>query len=386
MNERDSAKCRPLLSHLFGNQLALWQDFFLVRLVRQCLDTRSTVGMVSNSARKNHHGTATGQNRPVVSLINAEWFGRQLQQRVAVVDEAAKCHDFSVPEVADDLCEQRLTILWQVMGDDERNDEGTGNFFNAPLPPYDREWRHPSELSDVVEPSVNYGLGRSVVRGIVFSTAIISVCLSVAVLQVVTPASRLPESRPTTQNAALAQPLPLAAMPKTARISGRIIPVLAISESGFFIAGASDLQVGSELHVITDEGIDVLVQVVKIDDAHGLAWLHAVDSVSHRFIPIDDNLPVPTTIVSATTGDLAWLMNDSQALSIAIGISSGMPRQPDDMWPVNNLGRPIRPGVVVDDRGNMIGICVNYNGSHWIVPTEAIVQELHRLESNVEQS
>lgn len=288
--------------------------------------------------------------------------------------------------MADDLCEQRLTILWQVMGDDERNDEGTGNFFNAPLPPYDREWRHPSELSDVVEPSVNYGLGRSVVRGIVFSTAIISVCLSVAVLQVVTPASRLPESRPTTQNAALAQPLPLAAMPKTARISGRIIPVLAISESGFFIAGASDLQVGSELHVITDEGIDVLVQVVKIDDAHGLAWLHAVDSVSHRFIPIDDDLPVPTTIVSATTGDLAWLMNDSQALSIAIGISSGMPRQPDDMWPVNNLGRPIRPGVVVDDRGNMIGICVNYNGAHWIVPTEAIVQELHRLESNVEQS
>ena len=130
----------------------------------------------------------------------------------------------------------------------------------------------------------------------------------------------------------------------------------------------------------------MLVQVVKIDDAHGLAWLHAVDSVSHRFIPIDDNLPVPTTIVSATTGDLAWLMNDSQALSIAIGISSGMPRQPDDMWPVNNLGRPIRPGVVVDDRGNMIGICVNYNGAHWIVPTEAIVQELHRLESNVEQS
>jgi hypothetical protein len=56
------------------------------------------------------------------------------------------------------------------------------------------------------------------------------------------------------------------------------------------------------------------------------------------------------------------------------------------MWPVNNLGRPIRPGLVVDDLGNMIGICVNHNGAHWIVPTEAILQELHRLESDVEQS
>jgi len=384
VNERDSSKCWPLLTHLFGNQLALRQHFFLVRLVCQGLDPRPSVGMVSNSARENHHGTATGQNRPVVSLINAEWFGRQLQQRVAIVDEAAKCHDISVPEVADDLCEQRLTILWQVTNDDERGEEGTGNFFNAPLPPYDREWRHPSELSDVVEPTVSYGLGRSVVRGIVFSTAIISVGLSVAVLRVVTPASQLPATRLTAQNAASNQPRPLAAIPKTARISGRITPVLAISESGYFVAGASDLQVGTELHVITDDGLDMLAKVVKIDIAHGLAWLHAVDSVSHRFISIDDDLPVPTTIVSATTGDHAWLMNDRTALSIAIGISSGMPRQPDDMWPVNNLGRPIRPGVVLDDRGNMIGVCVNYNGAHWIVPTEAIVQELHRLESDVE--
>jgi hypothetical protein len=342
--------------------------------------------MVSNSARENHDRAATRQNRPVVGLINAEWFGRQLQQRVAIVDEAAKCHDFSVPEVADDLCEHGLTILWQVTNDDERGEEGTGNFFNAPLPPYDREWRHPSELSDVVEPTVSYGLGRSVVRGIVFSTAVISVGLSVAVLRVVTPASQLPATRLTAQNAASNQPRPLAAIPKTARISGRITPVLAISESGYFVAGASDLQVGTELHVITDDGLDMLARVVKIDTAHGLAWLHAVDSVSHRFISIDDDLPVPTTIVSATTGDHAWLMNDRTALSIAIGISSGMPRQPDDMWPVNNLGRPIRPGLVVDDLGNMIGICVNHNGAHWIVPTEAILQELHRLESDVEQS
>lgn len=383
MNERDSTKCWPLLTHLFRNQLALWQHFFLVRLVRQCLDPCPAVGMVSNSARKNHYGTAAWQNRPVVSLINAEWFGRQLQQRVAIVDEAAKGHVISVPEVADDLCERRLTILCQVIGDDERSDDGKGNFFNAPLPPYEREWRHPSEISDVVEPAVNYGLGRSVVRGIAFSTAIISVGLSVAVLRVVTPASQLPASRPTTQNAALAQPLPLASMPKTGRISGRTIPVLAISKSGFFVAGASDLQVGTELHVVTDDGLDMLAKVVKIDDAHGLAWLHAVDSISHRFISIDGDLPVPTTIVSATTGDHAWLMNDRQALSITIGISSGMMRHSDDMWPVNDLGRPIRPGVVVDDRGNMIGVCVNYNGAHWIVPTEAIVQELHRLESDV---
>ena len=270
--------------------------------------------------------------------------------------------------------------------DDERGEEGTGNYFNAPLPPYDRDWRHPSELPDVVEPPVTYGLGRSVVRGIVLSTAIISVGLSVAILRVVTPASQLPVSRLTAQNAATNQPRPLAAMPRTARISGRITPVLAISESGYFVAGASDLQVGTELHVITDDGLDMLARVVKIDIAHGLAWLHAVDSVSHRFISIDDDLPVPTTIVSATTGDHAWLMNDKHALSITIGISSGMPRQPDDMWPVNNLGRPIRPGIVVDDLGNMIGICVNYNGAHWIVPTETIVQELHRLESDVEQS
>jgi len=166
-----------------------------------------------------------------------------------------------------------------VTNDDERGEEGTGNFFNAPLPPYDREWRHPSELSDVVEPTVSYGLGRSVVRGIVFSTAIISVGLSVAVLRVVTPASQLPATRLTAQNAASNQPRPLAAIPKTARISGRITPVLAISESGYFVAGASDLQVGTELHVITDDGLDMLARVVKIDTAHGLAWLHAVDSV-----------------------------------------------------------------------------------------------------------
>lgn len=288
--------------------------------------------------------------------------------------------------MADDLCEWRLTIIWQVMSNDERGDEGKGNYFNAPLPPYEREWRHPSELSTDDEPSVHYGLGRAVVRGIAFSTAIISVGLSVAVLEIVTPASQLPTSLPATQIVVSDQPSPYAEMPKIARISGRVIPVLAISESGYFVAGASDLQLGSELHVVTDDGLDVLARVIKLDHAHGLAWLHAVDSVSAQFIPIDDNLPVPTAIVSATTGDHAWLMNDHRALSIAIGISSGMPRQPNDMWPVNDLGRLIRPGVVVDDFGNMIGICVRYNGTHWIVPTKAILQELHRLESDVEQS
>ena len=270
------------------------------------------------------------------------------------------------------------------MGDDERKDEGTEKFFNAPLPAYEREWRHPSELSEATEAANNYGLGRSVVRGIAFSTAVISVGLSVAVLRVVTPASQLPTTRLPANFADSTRPNPLVEMPKTAHISGRVTPVLALSESGFFVASSSDLQVGAELHVVTDDGIDVLAKVVELDEAHGLAWLHAVDAVSHQFISIDDDLPVPTTIVSATTGDHAWLMNNRQAQSITIGIASGMPRQPTDMWPVNNLGQRIRPGIVVDDSGNMIGICVNYFGSHWILPTEAILQELHRLESDVE--
>lgn len=286
--------------------------------------------------------------------------------------------------MADDPCEPRMTNLQRMTGDGEHDGEATENFFNAPLPSYEREWRHPSEISDESAAPIDYGVARSVIRGMVLSTAMISIGLSLAVLHVVTPASTSRDPIAISSSASVDGLEDGTPLPKVARIEGQSTPVLALSKSGFFISSATNLEVGNEIHIVADNGVDLLARVIELDHERGLAWLHAIDETSHKFIAIDDGLAVPTLVRKSSVGDQAWLLNNQQVLPIAIGIASRSPRQPFDMWPINNLGQSIKPGIVVDKHGKMVGLCVEYKQAHWILPTEVILKELHRLELNGE--
>lgn len=104
-------------------------------------------------------------------------------------------HRLIVPEVGDVPCEVDMTNLRLVPNnhhDDEHseNSDPSGEvIFNAPLPPYERQWRHPSEVGEQVQLSTpEPHLPSRTVRSVVSCAAVTSFAVSLVLLWVVTPA------------------------------------------------------------------------------------------------------------------------------------------------------------------------------------------------------
>lgn len=268
----------------------------------------------------------------------------------------------------------------------ENSDPSGEIIFNAPLPPYERQWRHPSEVAEQVLLSApEPRLPSRTVRSVVSCAAVTSFAVSLALLWVVTPRSNtwtpITANRTalaTTQRQATRTPLALGTM------SSEDDFVIPLTSTGYFVGSGEGLLPNEEVEARFKDGSTVFLRVLEVDPRTGIAWLHSVDSSTHRFINLAQNLTPPSIALSELSqGQHLYIASPSEGLSDArIAISSAFSTQ-RDLWPIDYFMHDHCRGAALNSSQQLIGWCVELNGAHWVVPTRQLVDVLHRLESNV---
>jgi hypothetical protein len=303
-------------------------------------------------------------------------------------------HGFIVSEVGDVPCEVGMTNL-RFVSNNHHNDEHSENsdpsgeiVFNAPLPPYERQWRHPSEVAEQVLLSTpEPRLPSRTVRSVVSCAAVTSFAVSLVLLWVVTPRSNTwspttakRTTLATAQRQATRAPLALGTM------SSEDDFVIPLTSTGYFVGSGIGLLPNEEIEARFADGSTVLLRVLEVDSSTGIAWLHSVDSSTHRFINLAQNLTPPSTALSEMRqGQRLFIASPSEGISDArIAISSAHSAQ-HNLWPIDFFMHDHCRGAALNSLQQLIGWCVELNGAHWVVPTRQLVDVLHRLESNVGQ-
>lgn len=291
-------------------------------------------------------------------------------------------------------CEVVMTNL-RLVSNNHHDDEPSENFdpsgeviFNAPLPPYERQWRHPSEVAEQVQLSTpEPTLPSRTVRSVVSCAAVTSFAVSLVLLWVVTPRSNswVPvtakrTSLATTQRQATRAPFALGA------VSSDDDMVIPLTSTGYFIGSGIGLLPNEEIEARFADGSTVLLRVLEVDSSTGIAWLHSVDSSSHTFINLAQNLQPPSTVLSEMRqGQRLFIASPSEGMSDArIAISSAHSTQ-GNLWPIDFFLHDHCRGAALNSLQQLVGWCVELKGAHWVVPTRQLVDMLHRLESNVRQ-
>ena len=291
-------------------------------------------------------------------------------------------------------CEVGMTIL-RFVSNNHNNDEHSENsdpsgeiFFNAPLPPYERQWRHPSEVAEQVQLSTpEPQLPSRTVRSIASYAAVTSFAVSLMLLWVVTPRSNtwapVTAKRTvlaTTQRQSTRAPIALGTMSSDDDF------VIPLTSTGYFVGSGNGLLQNDEIEAQFVDGTTVLLRVLEVDSSTGIAWLHSVDSSTHRFTNLAQNLTPPSTALSEMRqGQRLFIASPSEGMSDArIAISSAHSSQ-RNLWPIDFFMHDHCRGAALDSSQQLIGWCVELNGAHWVVPTRQLVDVLHRLESNVGQ-
>ena len=288
-------------------------------------------------------------------------------------------------------CEVGVTNLRHVSNfhhDDDQSGESGEFIFNSPLPPYERQWRHPSEVAEQVQLSTpEPQLPSRMVRSIASYAAATSFAVSLILLWVVTPRSNasvpITAKRSvlvTTQRQATRAPLALGTM------SSADDMVIPLTSTGFFIGSGNGLAPKEEIEAQFTDGTTVLLRVIEVDPDTGIAWMHAVDSFTHQWIDLDQGLTPPSTVLKEMRqGQHLFIASPSEGMNDArIAISSAHSSQ-KKLWPIDYFLHDHCQGAALNSTHHLVGWCVELNGAHWVVPTRQLVDVLHRLESNVRQ-
>jgi hypothetical protein len=300
--------------------------------------------------------------------------------------------------VGDVPCEVGVTNLRHVTNshhhdDPEDNSDHSGEvFFNAPLPPYDRRWRHPSELADEAGHSHNAPtLTSSTFRSLASVAAIASVVLSSVLVWVVTPRSAQFQIRQTeqvlmsAQDEAMADPnISIGVLDQSTAFA------LPLTMSGYFIATNANLTPNLEVYVRFPNGQTELLRVLEIEEDTNIAWLHSVDTKTHKFSSLHDGIAPPNTALAEfQQGDQLFIASPYEGMHRAtIAISSVKKQsqaQSQIMWPVDYSLHDHCSGAALNSAQQLVGWCVEIDGARWVVSTRHLVEVLHRLENNVGQ-
>ncbi len=260
--------------------------------------------------------------------------------------------------------------------------------FVAPIPPYERQWRHPSELRDQFAPRISAPPVHREFRLIAIGSACLSVLISLTLLGVVSPRSPSAES----QARGVFIPPDRAAFQMAAgstsiedlrsvipHLSDSSQPVLAMPQSGYFLSSAVDLDENLIIDIVEADGQRKSAQVVAIDQNFGIAWLRRLN-----FAPIyatESNTKVPQTAVAEKIahGDLVWVV-DRDVTAAIIGLSTKDLALATRLWPVKSPPGSKLSGLAVDEQGVAIGWCVFVNGAQWIIPMAMLENILMQID------
>lgn len=248
--------------------------------------------------------------------------------------------------------------------------------FVAPIPPYERQWRHPSELRDQFAPRITAPPVHREFRLVAIGSACISVAISLVLLGVVTP--RSPSVNIQTRGSYIDRDK--SAFQMTAgsasiddlrsvipHLSDSSQPVLAMPQTGYYLSSAIDLNENQVLSIIDTDGQSFASQVVAIDQKFGIAWLRRLSFEPIYATETLSNSPTTTVEGKIAHGELVWIVDRDISAAI-IGLSTKDLAQAKHLWPIDSPPGSKLSGLAVDEQGTAIGWCVYVNGAQWVIP------------------
>jgi hypothetical protein len=252
----------------------------------------------------------------------------------------------------------------------------------APLPAYDRVWRHPSEAADEERQRHLSNTPPPLSRRLAMTVAVISAAASLVVLIIVVPHGMKqyaePQSATTTSvNVSSAARARIKGALATMKSGASLVSALAVTTQDL-IAPIDQVGSSNSLSVTLPNGKTVDASVIARDEQTGLAvvevnsgspGIKAIKELNDTSMAIlsDDDLDIvdatADTVVTAKVG----LATSSDGVSLPLDIRKS----------IRNIA------AVVNSYGQVLGIAVHRNHSTFMLPIEKVVKLINDVRASL---
>jgi hypothetical protein len=250
----------------------------------------------------------------------------------------------------------------------------------APVPAYERTWRHPAEMADAARADFHANPPK-ISRRLTAFTAGISLVASVAVLAIAIPKgiSTYREDIDAGTYVSVSSnvaPVKNFAIKEMAVITSDTGTTSALSlGNGTWVAASGDLGTATSHWVTSYSGEDVPVEIVAKDPDTGLALVHCEDKSAWGTTPDLSHLIDPTQI-----SDLSEYRVIDTAASIAfVPQPSFTTDNASDDVPINSTDTVHGLATVRDSKGQLVGIVVRRDHSVWMLNKASIISMIRTL-------
>ncbi|MCX6515893.1 MAG: hypothetical protein NTZ62_04560 [Actinobacteria bacterium] len=244
----------------------------------------------------------------------------------------------------------------------------------APVPAYERTWRHPAEMADAARTDF-LATPPKISRRLTAFTAGISLIASVTVLAVAIPKGI------STYREDIDAVLQISPSVTVARVKNYSLKEMVVIKSdagttsafslgnGTWIAAGDDIATATSLWVTSESGLRVTVEIVAQDPATGLALVHSEDKSAWGTAPDLSHLIDPTQIL-----DLSQYRVVDTAASVAFVPQPSFSTDNDSTdVPINSTDPIHGLATVRDSQGQLVGIVVRRDHSVWMLNKASII-------------
>ena len=250
----------------------------------------------------------------------------------------------------------------------------------APVPAYERTWRHPAEMADAARTDFLATQPR-ISRRLTAFAAGISLVASGAVLAIAIPkgtSSYREDAEVELEVLASSTVVPVKNYsPKEMTvIKSDTGTTSALSlGNGVWIAASDDIATSTSLSVTSESGLDAPVKIVAIDPATGLALVHCEDKSAWGTAPDLRHLIDPTQI-----SDLSKYRIVDTATSETFDAEPSLSTNNNSTdMPINSIDAIHGLATVRDSQGQLVGIVVRRDHSAWILNKSSIISMIRTL-------
>ncbi len=250
----------------------------------------------------------------------------------------------------------------------------------APVPAYERTWRHPAEMADAARTDFLATPPR-ISRRLTAFAAGISLVASGAVLAIAIPKG-ISSYREVIEEVMQVSPSSTVARVKSysqkemAVITSDSGTTSALSlGNGVWIAASDDIAEAESLWVTSDTGQDAPVKIVATDPATGLALVHCEEKSAWGPAPDLSHLIDPTKI-----SDLSQYQVVDSAASVTFVPQPSLLTDNDSTdVPIDSTDAIHGLATVRDSQGQLVGIVVRRDHSAWMLNKASIISVIRTL-------
>jgi len=250
----------------------------------------------------------------------------------------------------------------------------------APVPAYERTWRHPAEMADAARTDFLATPPR-ISRRLTAFAAGISLVASGAVLAIAIPKG-ISSYREVIEEVLQVSPSSTVARVKSysqkemAVITSDSGTTSALSlGNGVWIAASDDIAEAESLWVTSDTGQDAPVKIVATDPATGLALVHCEEKSAWGPAPDLSHLIDPTKI-----SDLSQYQVVDSAASVTFVPQPSLLTDNDSTdVPIDSTDTIHGLATVRDSQGQLVGIVVRRDHSAWMLNKASIISVIRTL-------